>query len=74
MNPKRVIVNFRHISAYKALANIVDQCGMGSVLSALGEIDEAYDENMPLPSSLGGTPVIYIDGEPFNHCPVTRSK
>lgn len=64
MDPKRVVVNFQHISAYKALGNIVDQCGMGSVLKSLGEIDEAVDENMPLPSSLGGTPVKYIDGEP----------
>lgn len=44
MNPRHVIVNFRHITAQKALENIVKQCGLDAVLTALMEDKEPMIE------------------------------
>lgn len=38
MDTKQVIVNFRHISAYKALENIIEQCGTAQVIVSIGGI------------------------------------
>lgn len=44
MNPRHVIVNFQHITAQKALENIVKQCGLDAVLTALMEDKEPIVE------------------------------
>lgn len=57
MDPKRVIVNFQHIDAHKALQNIVEQCGIDAVMMSLSEIEIA-DENML--DALLGLPILPI--------------
>lgn len=59
MDPKRVIVNFSHISAFKALQNIVEQCGISSVLRVLSELSSEDDANMP--TSIMNIPTREID-------------
>lgn len=44
MNPRRVIVNFQHITAQQALENIVKQCGLDAVIDALMEDGEPLVE------------------------------
>lgn len=62
MDPKTVVVNFKYISAYQALANIVEQCGKESVLQAIDEINSSEIEG--LPPTLMGFPVVEVEVDP----------
>lgn len=56
MDPKRVIVNFQHISAFRALEHIVEQCEISAVLSSLGELTTSEDETPNALDSIIGIP------------------
>ena len=45
MDIKQVIIDFRYISAYEALKNIIEQCGIDTVLQSIKEI--TLDESLP---------------------------
>ncbi|GAF94791.1 unnamed protein product [marine sediment metagenome] len=60
MKTKNVIVNFQHISAYKALDNIIEQCGLAEVIKSVGEI--ATEEE----STLMGFPIRLTDDPKLN--------
>ena len=49
MDLKNVLVNYQETSAYSVIADIVNVCGIESVLMALAEIEENKHKDSSIP-------------------------